>query len=102
MQVYQFISPVTGRPVNNHIIMQDADRIILTSYRTKVASVELDKGNNSHLVLVPEALEYSRTTTKYILQFAWRYLPDAWTAWLTPAALRKAIKAKEVIIAPIV
>lgn len=70
MRIYSMRSP-KGNPVPNQIVIDDDDEkvVILKSYDSLVA--KLDKITGS--VALMKEWNYSRTTTKYVIQFLQDY-----------------------------
>lgn len=93
-------NPVTGKPVNNHIIRREGKDTILYSYCQPVAKVRRI-GHDYEFILAPEAMEHSRTTNKYILLFAHIFCPETQSCWRVPADICKALVAEEIMVAPI-
>ncbi len=77
MRVYQMSSTRSHNPVPNQFIIEADDGVYFQSYRTMIA-----KRNNGKLTLTTGALDYSRTTSKYLSQFT----------GMNTAELRKGIK----------
>ena len=64
MQVFNMTSP-KGREVPNQFIIYTDTARRFQSYRTPIAEVRYGDG----IYLAPGALNYSRTTSKYLYQF---------------------------------
>lgn len=64
VNVNNLTSPRTGNPVANQFEIRVGDAIYFQSYRTMIAKKE-----GGVITLDSNALDYSRTTSKYLYQF---------------------------------
>lgn len=62
--ITQFKNPTTGRPVLNHVVINEDGCLTLQSYSSKVARIQPDER-----IVLGRDWNYSNTTRKYVYLF---------------------------------